>query len=52
VYQQEVGDALLMALREVDAKRARESADLNRRLDQLEETLARIEGALDNRNGA
>lgn len=52
VYQQEVGGALLMALREVDAKRARESADLNRRLDQLEATLARIEDTLDRRNGA
>jgi glycosyltransferase involved in cell wall biosynthesis len=63
VYQQEIGNSLLQALREVDAKRQREAAETSRRMDEVESSmreisasLRRIEDelarALDRRNGA
>ena len=40
VYQQEVGNALLEAIRETDARRQKEAAELGRRLAAIESALA------------
>ena len=40
VYQQEVGNALLEAIRETDARRHKEAAELSRRLSTIETALA------------
>ncbi|HEY8739521.1 MAG TPA: glycosyltransferase [Candidatus Dormibacteraeota bacterium] len=47
VHQRDVGNALLDAIRELDARRQKEAAQTSRQLAQMEETLARLESKLE-----
>lgn len=51
VYEQEVGNAMLQALREVDAKRQREAAELGHRMDEMESSVRRISNSLERIEG-